>query len=259
MLLTTSTPQPYYQRAGATLHLGDALDVLRTLPSGSVDAVVTDPPYNAINRRTGGLRRIDKGGADAAPIDITALAAEFWRITRGSVYVWCSDEQYTPWTQAFKTLGGTTRKCAWWKSNPSPMNGQHLWLSALELCVFARKPRAYFARHCAAPVWHGPIATGIPHPCPKPVWLMRELVGASCPPGGVTLDPFAGSGSTGVAAIQGGYHFIGIERDADYAAIAATRLDVAIDGGRFSVATPVEQRSIPSAVASNFFALMATP
>ena len=92
----------------AVVH-GDALDVMRGLPDGCVDAVVTDPPYNAINRATGGLRSLDKGVADSAPIDIPALADEFWRLARESFYVWCSGEQYTAWTMAFKDMGATTR------------------------------------------------------------------------------------------------------------------------------------------------------
>jgi len=65
---------------------------LRELGESSVDAVITDPPYNAINRASGGLRSFDKGVADSAPVDIESFAEEFVRVSRGSVYVWCSDE-----------------------------------------------------------------------------------------------------------------------------------------------------------------------
>jgi site-specific DNA-methyltransferase (adenine-specific) len=217
---------------------GDCLDVMRQLPDGCVDAVVTDPPYNAINRTTGGLRSLDKGVADSAPIDIPALAAEFWRIGRESFYVWCSDEQYTDWVMAFKGMGATTRICAWWKTNPSPMNGENLWLSAVELCVFARKPKATFNLHCAHPVWREPTEQGdIGHPTPKPVDLMRRQLLASMPSGGIVLDPFAGSGSTGVAAVQENYRFIGIEREASYVDIARRRIaDAAAQGNLFQEA-----------------------
>ena len=214
---------------------GDCLEVMRQLPDGCVDAVVTDPPYNAINRETGGLRLFDKGVADSAPIDIDALASEFWRIGRESFYIWCSDEQYTDWTMAFKARGATTRKCAWWKSNPSPMNGQYMWLSALELCVFARKPKATFNLSCAHPVWREPVESGdIDHPTPKPVSLMKRQLLASMPSGGSVLDPFCGSGSTGVAAVQEGYRFLGIEREAAYCDISRRRIaDAAAQGSLF--------------------------
>lgn len=62
------------------------------------------------------------------------------------------------------------------------------------------------------------------HPTVKPVELMRWLVRLACPPGGVVLDPFAGSGSTGIAALAEGRCFLGIERDSHYAVISRARL-----------------------------------
>ena len=203
---------------------GDCLELMPTLPDGCADAVITDPPYNAINRASSGLRSFDKGVADSAPVDVDALAAEFVRLSRGSIYVWCSDEQYTAWTMAFKGMGLTTRICAWWKTNPAPMNGQRLWLSALELCVFARKPSAPYFRHCAHPVWRGPTERVAGHTTPKPVWLMREQITASVPEGGTALDPFAGSGTTGIAALNTGRRAILIEREPEYCNIIRQRL-----------------------------------
>lgn len=79
------------------------------------------------------------------------------------------------------------------------------------------------------------------HPTCKPVTLMRWLVRLVCPVGGVVLDPFAGSGTTGVAALAEGMRFIGVEKEADYTPIALARLqhahpqevpplDLALDG-----------------------------
>ena len=62
------------------------------------------------------------------------------------------------------------------------------------------------------------------HPTVKPVSLMRWLVALATPPGGVILDPFAGSASTGVAAVMEGRVFLGIEREARYIDIACARL-----------------------------------
>jgi len=219
---------PYYDDGNIQIFLGDCRDVLPTLEAGSIDLVLTDPPYNAINRQTNGLRRIDKGSADEAPVDIDEAAQEFVRIARGSIYVWCSDEQYTDWTLAFKQAGLTTRICAWWKSDPSPMNGESLWLSALELCVFARKPKVYFGEFCKPPIWQGPVERNVDHPCPKPQWLMRRLVLASAPLHGTTLDPFMGSGTTLRAAKDLGRRCIGIEIEERYCEIAAKRLSQSV-------------------------------
>ena len=62
------------------------------------------------------------------------------------------------------------------------------------------------------------------HPTVKPLKLMAYLVNLVTPPGGTTLDPFMGSGSTGIAAINNGFEFIGIERDPDYFTIADKRI-----------------------------------
>lgn len=66
------------------------------------------------------------------------------------------------------------------------------------------------------------------HPTVKPIKLMSYLIRLITPPGGLVLDPFAGSGSTGVAALKDGFRFIGIEREAEYAEIAQKRLDNAV-------------------------------
>jgi len=62
------------------------------------------------------------------------------------------------------------------------------------------------------------------HPCVKPVALMSWLARLVCPPGGLILDPFAGSGSTGVACVREGFRFVGIEQDESYASIAEARI-----------------------------------
>ena len=62
------------------------------------------------------------------------------------------------------------------------------------------------------------------HPTVKPVRLMRWLCRLVTRPGGLILDPFAGSGSTGIAAVQEGFRFIGIEKDASYCGIARARI-----------------------------------
>lgn len=206
------------------LHLGDCIEFMRGMPAGSFQLIIADPPYNAINRETNGLRDIDKGDADDTPVDIMEVSSELIRVAKGSIYVWCSDEQYTDWTMAFKNAGLSTRKCAWRKTNPSPMNGEHLWLSGLELCVYARKPGAVFNNHCQVPMWSGPSEKVEGHPTPKPVWLMKTLVLASSHPDDVVFDPYTGAGSTGVACMKTGRNFVGCEIKKQYFSLAKTRI-----------------------------------
>lgn len=206
----------------ATLYLGDCREVLPGL--GRVDAVVTDPPYGEVNRASGGLRNLDKGAADIADFDLPELAGSLAAAGR-SVYVWCGSEQVSELRKAMVARGLSTRTCVWEKTNPSPMNGQYLWLSSIELCVFGKEAGAPFFGHCDSPVWRLPTEQDQVHPTQKPVRLMTRQIVASVSPNGTVLDPFMGSGTTGVAAVQSDRNFIGVEREAAYFDIACKRID----------------------------------
>ena len=207
----------------ARLILGDCRDILPTL--GKVDAVVTDIPYGKVNRESGGLRNLDKGAADVADFDLPDLVR---LLARGhSNYVFCGTEQVSTIRAEFVNLGMTTRSCVWEKTNPSPMNGQRFWLSSLEHCIFGRAAKAPFFEMCASAVWRCPIETDQQHATQKPRRLMARLVAASTTPECLVCDPFMGSGTTGVAAVQMGRDFIGIEREERYFDIACRRIEQA--------------------------------
>ena len=212
----------------ATLYLGDCRDILPTLPR--VDAVITDIPYGEVNRESGGLRNLDKGAADVATCSLAEVLA---LLQLGqSAYCWCGMEQISELRAGLVAAGYSTRLAIWEKTNPSPMNGQHLWLSALECCVYGKRAGAHFAEFCKAPVWRGPTADKEDHPTPKPIWLMERQIVASVMPGGTVLDGFMGSGSTGVAAVRLQRAFIGIEREPKYFDIACRRIEDAQRQGR---------------------------
>jgi len=213
---------PDFEQDGIALYCGDCRDVLPHL--SGVDVVVTDIPYGAVNRESSGLRNLDKGVADVCTFTLRDVVDWCSRIGAQSAYVWCGTEQVSGIRAGFVSAGMTTRLCIWEKSNPSPMNGEKLWLSSIECCVFARKPKAYFDAHCASPVWRGASEREQLHPTQKPVWLISISVKASVPPGGTVLDFCMGSGTTGVACIRTGRKFIGIEKDPKYFAIAVERI-----------------------------------
>lgn len=210
-----------------TLYLGDCREVLPTL--GKVDAVIADIPYGEVNRESGGLRNLDKGAADAVSFSLDDVIRNCVRLADGTAYIFCGTEQVSHLRAEFVRAGMTSRLCIWEKTNPSPMNGDKLWLSSIECCVFARKPLAYFGEHCESPVWRGPVARDQKHPTQKPDWLMRKLVSASVAERGTVLDFCMGSGTTGVACQREGRIFIGIEREPKYFEIACKRIRDAID------------------------------
>jgi len=207
---------------------GDCLELMRDIPNNSVDMVLCDLPYGEVNRKGNGLRNLDKGLADIVTFDIQASLDEALRICTGSFYFFCGTEQVSEIRRKLVSAGLTTRLCIWEKTNPSPMNGQHIWLSGIECCVYGKKANAVFNEHCQNSVWRHPTARGKLHPTMKPVKLMERLVLASSNEKQVVIDFTMGSGTTGVACMNTNRQFIGIERDPEYFKIARARIESAI-------------------------------
>lgn len=212
-------------------HVGDCFDVMATLPDGSVDMILTDVPYNEVNRKSGGLRALDKGVADDAPFSIAELSAAMSRVCSGSVYVFCGFKQISDISIQLENAGFSIRVGVWHKTNPSPMNGQRMWLSGLEFCVFGRKSKAIFNEHCKPALWTCPSQPSKIHATQKPVKLFERLVEASSDANGIVLDCFAGSGTTAIAAENSGRKWICVERDEEYAEKAMARIRDHVSGG----------------------------
>jgi site-specific DNA-methyltransferase (adenine-specific) len=214
---------PYYEQDGVSIYHGDCREVLPRLEPAAL--LIADIPYGEVNRDSQGLRSFDKGDADVTTFPVSEAVPLFAKASTGSVYVWCGTEQVSDLRRGFVSLGMTTRLCVWEKSDPSPVNGEHLWLSAVEACVFARHGKAAFNEHCKAPVFRGPVDREVlSHPTPKPLWLMTRLILASSNCGDVVVDPCCGSGTTLRAAKDMGRRAIGIDVREDYCEIAANRL-----------------------------------
>jgi len=203
---------------------GDCLELLPLVPSGSVDMVLTDIPYGVVSRASAGLRKLDKGAADVITFSLVSFVQAITRVVRGSVYVFCATEQASELQSLLISHGMTTRLGIWHKSNPSPMNGEKLWLSGIETCVFGRFPKATFNEHCKSPVWLNPCGRSKQHPTEKPLALFERLVLASTNVGDTVLDPCCGSGTTGVACQKLGRNFIQFELSPEYCEIARGRL-----------------------------------
>ena len=203
---------------------GDCMMHLGSLHYGSVKLVLTDIPYGEVNRESGGLRSLNKGDADHETFPLDHFVNELVRVCDGSFYVFCGVEQVSPLVQMFSAHGLTTRAGVWEKTNPSPMNGEYLWLSALENIVFARKARATFNEHCKPLLFRYPSGSSKRHPTEKPVELFQRIIAASTNRGDTVLDPCAGSGTTGVAALRLGRNAILIERKPEYCALIRSRV-----------------------------------
>lgn len=142
----------------------------------------------------------------------------------GRYMFFCASEQLSEIRGYLVKSGFTTRICVWEKTNPSPMNGQHVWLSGVELCVYGRKKGATFNEHCKNTVFRFPCGRNKIHPTQKPVELIERFILASSNPGDVILDPCMGSGTTAVACINTGRNYVGYEIDQQYHTAAMERI-----------------------------------
>ena len=194
----------------------DCLVGMKRIPDGSVDCIVTDIPYNECNRTDNGLRNLDKDKADIGIFDVAMLTENLCEKTKGSIYMFCGFNQVSTIRQAMSKKGLSTRIIVWEKTNPSPMNGNKIWLSGIELCVFGKKSKATFNLHCKNTVLRYPCGVNKIHPTQKPIELVRYIVNASTKEGDIVIDPFMGSGTTAIACIREKRNFIGFEKSEEY-------------------------------------------
>lgn len=220
----------------STLYLGECQEVLPLLEQ--VDATITDPPYevdaHTLQRR---VRRYDSGPTlKCEPLPFSAIGEdlrsfvgrEIPRRTRGWALAFCQVESILAWKEAFEAGGAHYRRAmVWVKPGAMPQfSGDRPGMGYESIVsVWCGDGRS---------VWNGGGRTGVfihnaqntkaPHPTTKPQPLMQDLVNLFSNPEEVILDPFMGSGSTGVAAIALGRKFVGIEINEDYFNIACDRI-----------------------------------
>ena len=206
------------------IYLGDCLEMMKDIEYNAVDCVLTDIPYNECNRADNGLRNLNKQKADIGDFDLEELKSPLCDKTNVSSYMFCGINQVSEIRKTMTAKGLSTRVIVWEKTNPSPMNGDVIWLSGIELCIFGKKKGATYNYHCKNTVLRYPCGSGKVHPTQKPVNMFRQLILASTKEGDVILDPFIGSGTTAIAAIKEKRHFIGMELNKEYYDIACERI-----------------------------------
>ncbi len=229
------------------LHHGDCLAGLRTLADLSVDATISDPPYEAEAHEKGKrqnptsgagkeergkrhVRVVDDGIKFAAITELqrSTVAIEITRVTMRLALVFCQVEAVHLWRAAFAAAGELTyrRTIPWVKPDAMPsLHGRWPGQSFEALMLFVRSgskaPIGGKARYYDCVKERGLTRA---HPTAKPLELMRQIVADFTRVGELVLDPFAGSGSTGVACGMLGRRFVGWELDPGYYEIARRRL-----------------------------------
>lgn len=202
---------------------GDCLELMKEIPDVSVDLVCTDIPYGVCNREDNGLRNLDKGNAGVVSFDLPTFLQEVSRITSGSVYIFCASEQLSEIRKSLIDNKFTTRVCVGENEPKSHEWATHLVIWRGAVCIREEKG-ASFNEHCKNTVSRYPCGRNKLPPTQKPIELMEQFITASTNDGDIVLDPCMGSGSTCVAAINTGRHYIGFEKDPQYFEIAKRRI-----------------------------------
>lgn len=205
----------------------DCLDILKQLPDKCIDLVLTDIPYGEVNRESNGLRNLDKGCADTVSFDLNDLLNQITRICKGSVYIWCGKEQISDITKILIQDKFSTRLVIWEKTNPSPMNGDCIWLSGIESCVYGKRGGATYNGFCQNTVIRCNTEKNTIHATQKPINLFSKLITTSSNENDLVLDCFSGSGTTAVACHKLGRRFICIEKNPYYHEKSVERLEQA--------------------------------
>lgn len=207
----------------ATLYLGDSMDIMPTLDK--VDAVVTDPPYIVDTQGGGSLgKRKYKEKIRKAGINKGFNESIFNLVEHESCVCFCQDKQLNILIPFFHNKFEKQTLCYWQKSNPMPV-ASHNYQPEIEIYIHSWN-KGYHPQGTLPQmkrVFVHPVGkSDFDHPTVKPLPLMNKII--TNVQGNVILDPFMGSGSTGVAAVQMGREFIGIELDEEYFNIACKRI-----------------------------------
>lgn len=240
------------------LHHAELSAVLPSLPDDAVDVIIADPPYSehvhksvrSARRRevTDGAGRLD-GCATRRTVDLgfTSLGAplrrfcarEFARLARRWVVVFGDDRTAHWWRLSLEGAGlDFVRMLAWVRIGGAPQFSGDRPASGVEWMVLAHRPgRKRWNGGGKAGVYIHPIVANRNghrsdrvHETQKPEALMLGLVDDFTEPGELVLDPFAGSGTTGVAALRRGRRFLGVERLEKHAETARARLEAESSG-----------------------------
>ena len=206
---------------------GDCLELIKKIPDGGVDLVVTDPPYGMnfqSNYRKEKYKKIDN---DETLDWLEEYVSELYRIMKDNtaVYCFCSWHNIDVFKQTFEKYFKLKNIIVWEKNNTSMGDLKGSYAPKYELVLFAHKGRRLLNGFRYPDIIPAKRTGNQYHPTEKPVDLLEIFIGESSDENNIVFDGFMGSGSTGVAALNLNRHFIGIELDNEYFNIAKNRIE----------------------------------
>ena len=212
---------------------GDCLELMKNIPSGSVDLVLTDPPYGMDFQSHFRKEMYSKIGNDKVLDWLEKYVDECFRILKDNtaVYFFCSWHNVDIFKQAIEKKFKIKNILIWEKNNTSMGDLKGSYAPKYEMIIFAHKGRKLLNGFRYADVIKANRTGNKVHPTEKPVDLLELFIKNSSNENEVVFDGFMGSGSCGVACINTNRNFIGIELDKGYFDIAKKRINEAIKGG----------------------------
>lgn len=218
---------------------GDALELVEKLPD-PIHCLITDPPYGvnyvsrkaATNRGKKYVNEIANDGDLGSAIDLfldVATPIVEKMADDSDLYVFTRWDILAPWVDAVQSLPGVKYKMllVWDKGDLGMGDIDSNWGCSHELIIYAKKGRREVGWRRSSIIAVDRVhASRHIHPTEKPVTLLEYFVKMSTDPGDLVVDPFSGSGSTSVAAMNLGRSSIGIEKDERYIGSSRSRLDV---------------------------------
>nr|DAN39216.1 MAG TPA: adenine-specific methyltransferase [Caudoviricetes sp.] len=211
---------------------GDCIDLLPKIPDGSINSIITDPPY-FLGMTHNGQKGCFNDLAICKPF-YQKLFTEYKRVLKpdGCVYFFCDWRSYAFYYPLFDSVLGARNMLVWDKQS----GAGNFYTYQHELVIFTTKRNAFNVKETKN------IITGIRsfstgakktngekvHPTQKPIALIEKFILDSTDAGDTVLDSFAGSGTTGVACINTDRKFIGMELDDQYFNIAKQRIEKAL-------------------------------
>ena len=252
--------KPFFESETVKLYNDDCLKVLKSLPEKSVDMIFADPPYflsnGGISCRAGQMVSVNKASWDKSngfdkDFEFTHnWISESRRVLKDNGTIWISGTMHNIYQVGYSLQKNNYKllnEISWFKPNAPPNLSCRYFAHAHETLLWARK-------HLKIPhhfdyqlmrkwddkitpsgkqmrsIWHIPLTPMSEkvhgrHPTQKPLELLKRIISSSTPKNAVVLDPFVGSGTTGVVASMLGRQFIGIDKEKDFLELTMKRIN----------------------------------
>lgn len=209
------------------LQQGDCLELMKGIPDESVDMVLTDPPYGIAFQSGYRASRYEKIKGDQSLDWLDDLVEEIFRVSKNNTahYMFCSFHHVDIFKQAIQKRFKVKNIITWVKNNTSMGDLKGNFASKTEFIIFFQKGRRLINGKRDSNVFEYNKTRNELHPTPKPVDMTEYMLSKFSNDGNVILDPFMGSGTTGVACVNTGRSFIGMELEEKYFKIAEQRIN----------------------------------